>query len=51
MGSAGDLLPGTQVGVDSEFDQARCDADVSRIVMVLQGASLRDTDSYFLGEC
>ncbi len=42
MGSAGDLLPGTQVGVDSEFD---------RIVMVLQGASLRDTDSYFLGEC
>ncbi len=50
MGSAGDLLPGTRVGVDPEFDQARCRADYSRIVMVLQGGRLRDTDSYFLGE-
>lgn len=48
--STNSLPPGTQVGLDPAADQAHYHVDPSGIVVVPQGRSLWDTDSYFEGE-
>lgn len=48
--STNSLPPETQVGLDPAADQAHYHVDPSGIVVVAQGRSLWDTDSYFEGE-